>query len=77
MSLVTAAVALRRSRLGLSARALSLRAGLSPAYVTKLEGGHIEEPSLRAFARLAAETGMTAAEVWVCVVAEAQRCEST
>ncbi len=68
-------MALRRARLGLSARALSLRAGLSPAYVTKLEGGHIEEPSLRAFARLAAETGMTPQEVWVCVIAESQRRE--
>jgi len=73
MSLLRSAVAMRRAALDLSARALSLRAGLSPAYVTKLEGGHIAEPSFRAFARLAKETGMTPDEVWVCVMHEANR----
>jgi transcriptional regulator with XRE-family HTH domain len=70
VKLLGAAVAHSRARRGLSARALSLKAGLSPAYVTKLESGAIAEPSLSAFARLARETEMTPAEVWVCVVTE-------
>jgi transcriptional regulator with XRE-family HTH domain len=36
---------------GLSARALSDQAGLSPSYVSKVESGL--EPSLKAFARIA------------------------
>lgn len=44
---------LRQVRLqrGLSARALSDLAGLSPSYISKVEGGL--EPSLRAFAQIA------------------------
>lgn len=60
----------KRRELGLSARALSLRAGLSAAYVFKVEKGVIE-PSLRSFARLAVALGMNTGEVWVCVAHEA------
>lgn len=61
------AIAFKRQQVGLSARALSLRAGLSPAYVHKLEAGTLD-PSLANFARLAIEVGMTAEETWVCVI---------
>jgi transcriptional regulator with XRE-family HTH domain len=64
-----AAIRYLRKQRGLSARALSIKAGLSPAYVFKVETGAIE-PSLRTFARLAVALGMTMAEVWVCVVNE-------
>lgn len=46
----------------MSARELSLKAGLSESYVGKLEGGRID-PSLRAFGRLAMALGLTRAEV--------------
>lgn len=59
-----------REQQGLSARALSLRAGLSPAYVFKLEAGQVE-PSLRSFGRVAMALGMTRDELWVCVINEA------
>lgn len=55
----------------MSARALSLRAGLSAAYVFKVETGAIE-PSLRSFARLAMALEMSPQEVWVCVANEAR-----
>lgn len=61
------AIRFKRESIGLSARGLSLRAGLSPAYVHKLEAGLLD-PSLAIFARLAIELGMTAEETWVCVV---------
>jgi predicted transcriptional regulator len=54
----------------MSARALSLQAGLSPAYVFKLEAGQVE-PSLRCFGRLALVLGMTHEEIWVCMAIEA------
>ncbi len=60
-----------RKRMGISARALSIKAGLSPAYVFKVETGAIE-PSLRSFARLAVALGMNAGEVWVVVVSETE-----
>lgn len=52
--MLTLATAIRyqRTKKGLSARALSEQAGLSPSYVSKVESGEIE-PSLRAFARIA------------------------
>lgn len=59
-----------RERRGLSARALSLQAGLSAAYVFKLEAGQVE-PSLRTFGRLALVLGMSREEVWVCMASEA------
>ncbi len=64
----TAIRRLRQQR-GMSARALSIKAGLSPAYVFKVETGAIE-PSLRSFARLALALGMNPGEVWVCVANE-------
>lgn len=64
------AIRFKRQEAGLSARALSLRAGLSPAYVFKLEAGEIE-PSVRCFARLALALEMTRDEIWVCLVNEA------
>jgi transcriptional regulator with XRE-family HTH domain len=67
-----AAINLVRRRRGLSARALSLQAGLSAAYVHKFEAGLIE-PSMRAFARLVVALGMTPEEAYVCLVAEATR----
>lgn len=72
-SLTGAALRHLRRRQDRSARAVSLAAGLSPAYACKLETGHVADPSLRAFARLAVELGMTRDEVWVCIVAEARR----
>jgi transcriptional regulator with XRE-family HTH domain len=58
-----------RSQRGMSARALSLKAGLSPSYVGKLEAGEIE-PSVRSFARLARVLGMSPQEVFFCVTQE-------
>lgn len=66
---VGAAIRHLRERQGISARALSAKAGLSSAYVTKVESGTVE-PSLRAFARLAMALGMTAGEVWTVIVNE-------
>lgn len=51
-----------RERKGMSARALSQTAGLSAAYVSKVERGEME-PSLKAFGRLAIVLEMTEAEV--------------
>lgn len=64
------AIRVLRKQRAMSARALSIKAGLSPAYVFKVESGAIE-PSLRSFARLAVALQMSMAEVWVCVVSEA------
>lgn len=61
------AIRFKREEVGLSARALSLRAGLSPAYVHKLEAGLLD-PSLAIFARLAIELDMAPDEAWVCLV---------
>lgn len=65
------AIRFLRKQRGMSARALSIKAGLSPAYVFKVETGAIE-PSLRSFARLAVALGMNQGEVWVCVVNETE-----
>ena len=66
---VGAAIRFLREQRNLSARALSAKAGLSSAYVTKIENGRVE-PSLRAFARLALALGMSQAEVWTVIVNE-------
>lgn len=68
---VTVAEVIRylRGRRNLSARAVSLQAGLSSSYVGKLEAGEIE-PSFRAFARLALVLGMNSQEVFFCIIQE-------
>lgn len=55
-----------RQRAGLSARDLSLKAGLSAAYVNKLESGELA-PSLKAFAALAKVLDLSAQEILFCV----------
>lgn len=52
----------RREERGLSARELSIRAGLSESYVGKLESGQID-PSLRCFARIAMALDLTPQEI--------------
>lgn len=51
-----------RERRGMSARAVSIEAKLSPSYVNKLEAGDLD-PSLRAFARLARVLQLTTMEI--------------
>lgn len=63
-------IRLARKRRGLSARALSAMADLSPSYVGKVESGEIE-PSLKAFARLALALQLTRQEIWLCVMESA------
>lgn len=63
--------AMRRRR-GLSARALSLAAGLSDSYVGKVEAGSCE-PSLRAFAKLVDQLGLNAQEAFLILQQEARR----
>jgi transcriptional regulator with XRE-family HTH domain len=58
-----------RVRKNLSARSVSLQAGLSSSYVGKLEAGAIE-PSFTAFARLALVLEMNPQEVFFCVLQE-------
>lgn len=53
----------KRAALGLSSRSLSKRAGLSPAYVAKVETGDVE-PGLWAFAALAVELRLTMHEIF-------------
>lgn len=69
---VTAAVAVRycRQRAKLSQRALGRRAGVSAAYVSRVEDGTIQ-PSLRAFARLATELGLSDQEIGIVIRQEA------
>jgi transcriptional regulator with XRE-family HTH domain len=64
------AVRAYREARGLSKRALSLAAGLSESYVTKLEAGTLE-PSLRAFAAVVDVLGLSTAEVVLLVRLEA------
>lgn len=64
-----AALQFLRKRKGLSARALSVAAGLSPSYVSKVESGEVQ-PSLHAFSRLARELRMTQHEVLFIIAAE-------
>lgn len=70
---LTAAKAIRayRQARGLSARALSLAAGLSPSYVGKLESGAIE-PKLRAVAKVTTCLGMKPREVHILMALEAR-----
>jgi transcriptional regulator with XRE-family HTH domain len=69
---VATAVKYARLRRKLTAKEVSRRAGLSPAYVSKVENGECE-PSVRTFGAIAAVLGMTPHEVWVAVMAEAAR----
>lgn len=62
-----------RVKQGLSARALSLQAGLSPSYVGKLEAGEVTEPSVRAFAQLVSVLQMSPFEVYLSVMMERLR----
>jgi predicted transcriptional regulator len=64
--------ALREGRTHLSARALSLNAGLSESYVGKVEAGHCE-PSFRALSKIIVELGLNKGEAWVLIVQEAHR----
>lgn len=64
--------ALREGRTHLSARALSLNAGLSESYVGKVEAGNCE-PSFRALSKIIVELGLKQGEAWVLIMQEAQR----
>ncbi len=55
-----------RERSGLSKRALSQQAGLSPSYVGKLEAGEIE-PSVKAFLSIARALSLTQNDVVLCI----------
>lgn len=63
---------LRTTRTDLSARAFSLAAGLSESYVGKIEAGRTE-PSVRAFALIAAQLRMSPGEIYVLLQQEATR----
>jgi predicted transcriptional regulator len=65
----------RREERGLSAREVSLRAGLSESYCGKFESGRIE-CSLRNFARIAMVLELTPAEVFFVVQQAAARPDS-
>lgn len=58
-----------RERRGLSARALSAKAGLSAAYVCRVESGQVE-PSFRRFAQLAVVLEMNELEIYTVVLVE-------
>lgn len=53
---------LQREHLGLSGRGLSLQAGLSDSVVGKIESGEIQ-PSLRAFACIVVQLGLSDREI--------------
>lgn len=55
-----------RERNGMSKRALSQAAGLSPSYVGKLEAGEID-PSLRSFLAITRALKLTQYEVTFCI----------
>lgn len=67
--------AIRRAResRGLSRRQLSLNAGMSQSYVGKLEDGELADPSFRAVARLCLQLDLTAREIKMLVMSEANR----
>lgn len=65
------AIEMLRRPTGLSARALSLAAGLSESYVGKMEKGEME-PSLKAFACIVRELRLKPNEVHVLVLQAAQ-----
>lgn len=52
----------RREAMGLSARAVSEMAGLSPSYINKVESGEIS-PSLRAFSQISEALNLNDLEV--------------
>lgn len=56
-----------REKRGLTARALSVQAGLSDSYINKLEAGAITEPSLRAFGAIVNALKLEAGEILFCV----------
>jgi len=67
-SLSLAAILRRiREQRNFSARALSLRANLSPSYVGKLESGEME-PSLRTFTALCRALGLSPREILFCAL---------
>lgn len=72
IALGSALKALREQRTRLSARALSLNAGLSESYLGKVESGLVE-PSFKAFAKIAVELRMKPGEAWVLITREALR----
>lgn len=72
MTLGAAIRALREQRTDLSARGLSLAAGLSESYVGKVEAGQVD-PSFRAFSKIAVHLGLKPGEAWVMMVREANR----
>ena len=71
LSLATVIRTLREKH-GLSARQLSEAAGLSPAYVGKLEAGGLD-PSFRCFSKIARQLGMSAREIHALVLSESSR----
>lgn len=56
-----------RERRELSARGLSIRAGLSPSYVGKLEAGEIE-PSVKAFTAICRALDLSQREILFCIL---------
>ncbi len=64
------AIRLLRERANLSARHLSLAAGLSESYIGKVESG-VMDPSLKAFAKIVVHLGLSAREIRVLVLNEA------
>lgn len=63
---------MRREAQGITARSLSLAAGLSESYVGKVEKGTME-PSLRAFGKIAKQLDLTPREVFLLTMQEAER----
>lgn len=63
---------LRRQRTTMSARALSIYAGLSESYVGKVESGNMD-PSMRAFAKIAVALKLTPGELAVIINREAHQ----
>lgn len=66
------AIQLLRKRANLSARALSLKCGLSASYVAKVESGELE-PSLKTFAKIAVALNMTSQEILHIIRIEGER----
>lgn len=62
----------KREGHGISRRALSIAAGLSGSYISKVEAGEIE-PSFRAVAKIARELRFTSAEIVFLVQQEGVR----
>lgn len=69
---VQQAITMKRSQLHISKRELGRRCGLSAAYVSALEAGHLK-PSLRSFAKLAVELRLTPQEIHLIVITEATK----